>query len=353
MKPNDEAIDAARAEGKMWAKEFSRKVNQIPYWKVLRQADDKRYGYDVIAKFNNPEERDKALERLRAEAMLTAAYAAQFQSEDYAGLVKQLRFIDEDTLNIEPYSCEQLCKSAADALEAVLADRDALKAGNNELREENENLKAANRYSKDWVDNASQDIASLRDERDALAARLDLGSEEQSMTKLRIGPFLKKVRQEKQMTLRAVEEATDKEISNAYLSQLESGKIANPSPHVLYTLSLVFGVAYETLMERAGYVMPAPNRLASVEDKALVEIAMQAAYKAEYGEDMSIERAETNFVESIYKPIITAAIAAVRPHIEAAERERCAKIAETPELWVTDKPTRGCDDIAAAIRSAK
>ena len=60
--------------------------------------------------------------------IITAAYAAQLKSEDYAGLVKQLRFIDEDTLNIEPYSCEQLCKSAADALEAVLAERKSLTA---------------------------------------------------------------------------------------------------------------------------------------------------------------------------------------------------------------------------------
>ena len=58
------------------------------------------------------------------------------------------------------------------------------------------------------------------------------------------------------MTLRDVEEATSKEVSNGYLSQLESGKINKPSPHVLYTLSTVLNVDYETLMQRAGYILP-------------------------------------------------------------------------------------------------
>jgi HTH-type transcriptional regulator, competence development regulator len=75
-----------------------------------------------------------------------------------------------------------------------------------------------------------------------------------------LGPFLRKARQDVNMSLRDVEEMTGKEVSNAYLSQLESGKIAKPSPHILYTLSTVLGVAYETLMERAGYIVPAGSR---------------------------------------------------------------------------------------------
>jgi transcriptional regulator with XRE-family HTH domain len=75
-----------------------------------------------------------------------------------------------------------------------------------------------------------------------------------------LGPFLRKARQDVNMTLRDVEEATEKEVSNAYLSQLEGGKIAKPSPHILYTLSTVLGVAYESLMERAGYIVPANSK---------------------------------------------------------------------------------------------
>lgn len=69
-----------------------------------------------------------------------------------------------------------------------------------------------------------------------------------------LGAFLRKSRDDKQMSLREVEAATNKEVSNAYLSQLESGKIAKPSPHILYALSTALDVEYETLMVRAGYI---------------------------------------------------------------------------------------------------
>lgn len=45
-----------------------------------------------------------------------------------------------------------------------------------------------------------------------------------------LASYLASVRQVKGLTLREVEEATGKEISNAYLSQLERGKITKPSP---------------------------------------------------------------------------------------------------------------------------
>lgn len=71
-----------------------------------------------------------------------------------------------------------------------------------------------------------------------------------------LGALIRKARQDVSMSLRDVEEATSKEVSNGYLSQLESGKISKPSPHVLYTLSTVLSVDYETLMQRAGYILP-------------------------------------------------------------------------------------------------
>jgi transcriptional regulator with XRE-family HTH domain len=75
-----------------------------------------------------------------------------------------------------------------------------------------------------------------------------------------LGAFLKKARQDVKMSLRDVEEATGKEVSNAYLSQLEGGKITKPSPHILYSLSTALGVAYDSLMERAGYIVPKSAR---------------------------------------------------------------------------------------------
>jgi len=60
-------------------------------------------------------------------------------------------------------------------------------------------------------------------------------------------------------TLRAVEEAT--KISNAYLSQLENEKITKPSPHILHTLAEFYAVAYEVLMEKAGYIKRASEEI--------------------------------------------------------------------------------------------
>lgn len=75
-----------------------------------------------------------------------------------------------------------------------------------------------------------------------------------------LGSYLKGVRLALGLSLRDVEEATDKEVSNAYLSQLENGKISKPSPHILYSLSGALSVPYETLMERAGYIAPSSDR---------------------------------------------------------------------------------------------
>ena len=67
--------------------------------------------------------------------------------------------------------------------------------------------------------------------------------------------FLRTARDERKgLTLRAVEQAT--EVSNAYLSQLESGKIKQPSPIVLYKLSQLYGVSYADAMRFAGYPLP-------------------------------------------------------------------------------------------------
>ena len=77
---------------------------------------------------------------------------------------------------------------------------------------------------------------------------------------LGLGAYLKSLRAGARMSLRAVEEATGKEVSNAYLSQLENGRIAKPSPHILHALSEVYDVSYQKLMERAGYISPSRKR---------------------------------------------------------------------------------------------
>ena len=71
-----------------------------------------------------------------------------------------------------------------------------------------------------------------------------------------LGGLLADLRTAKGLSLRQVKEATDKAISNAYLSQLEKGKIRKPSPNVLHSLAAVYGVPYEVLMEKVGYLLP-------------------------------------------------------------------------------------------------
>ena len=74
-----------------------------------------------------------------------------------------------------------------------------------------------------------------------------------------LGALLADLRKAKGLSLREVEEAASKAVSNAYLSQLENGKIGKPSPNVLYSLAEVYGVPYDALMEKAGYLLPAEN----------------------------------------------------------------------------------------------
>src|SRR3989442_12819294 len=74
-----------------------------------------------------------------------------------------------------------------------------------------------------------------------------------------LGALLADLRKAKGFSLREVEEATGKAVSNAYLSQLENGKIRKPSPNVLHSLAKAYVVPYEALMEKAGYLLPSVN----------------------------------------------------------------------------------------------
>jgi HTH-type transcriptional regulator, competence development regulator len=67
-----------------------------------------------------------------------------------------------------------------------------------------------------------------------------------------LGEGLRLARDLRKLSLREVEEATG--ISNAYLSQLENDKVRKPSPHFLHKLAALYDIAYELLMESAGYI---------------------------------------------------------------------------------------------------
>lgn len=75
-----------------------------------------------------------------------------------------------------------------------------------------------------------------------------------------LGRYLASIRSDRGLTLRQVEEATSREVSNAYLSQIENDKIQKPSPNVLHALAEIYRISYEHLMQMAGYIPASANR---------------------------------------------------------------------------------------------
>lgn len=68
-----------------------------------------------------------------------------------------------------------------------------------------------------------------------------------------LGELLRQTRELKGLSLRDVQR--DTEISNAYLSQLETGHSSKPSPQLLHRLAVYYEFPYEQLMEAAGYLL--------------------------------------------------------------------------------------------------
>jgi transcriptional regulator with XRE-family HTH domain len=102
-----------------------------------------------------------------------------------------------------------------------------------------------------------------------------------------LGTYLANIRATKKMTLREVEEATDHEVSNAYISQLENGKITKPSPNILHKLASAYGIAYELLMQKAGYL----------KDISSMEIGSKHGRVATFANDNLTVEEEENLLE--------------------------------------------------------
>jgi HTH-type transcriptional regulator, competence development regulator len=86
------------------------------------------------------------------------------------------------------------------------------------------------------------------------------GSGDEPEVTLTLGQYLASIRNDRGLSLREVERATDKVVSNAYLSQIETDQIKRPSPNILHALAELYAVPYDILMERAGFVVPTRSR---------------------------------------------------------------------------------------------
>lgn len=75
-----------------------------------------------------------------------------------------------------------------------------------------------------------------------------------------LGQYLAAIRSDRKLTLREVEDGTNKDVSNAYLSQIENNKIKQPSPHILNKLAELYGIDFLNLMELAGYISSTDKR---------------------------------------------------------------------------------------------
>jgi transcriptional regulator with XRE-family HTH domain len=82
-----------------------------------------------------------------------------------------------------------------------------------------------------------------------------------------IGKELFRLRTLKGVSLRKVEDETG--ISNAYLSQLETGKTDKPSPGILHKLADYYGAEYMDLLKESGYLtvreQQAPKKVSDIE----------------------------------------------------------------------------------------
>jgi transcriptional regulator with XRE-family HTH domain len=70
----------------------------------------------------------------------------------------------------------------------------------------------------------------------------------------KLAALLTEARKRSGLTLRNVEARTG--VSNAYLSQIETGKIKEPSPLVLHKLAQLYRISYATALQAAGYPLP-------------------------------------------------------------------------------------------------
>ncbi len=120
-----------------------------------------------------------------------------------------------------------------------------------------------------------------------------------------LGDYLLVARFSKRMSLRKAEELSG--VSNAYISQLESGKREDPHPKILKKLAAAYNVRVSTLMEVAGYLnedFDINDENADVERKFNLARTDSAFVHGEEVPD-SLDLATKKFIVEIYNRYIS------------------------------------------------
>lgn len=108
-----------------------------------------------------------------------------------------------------------------------------------------------------------------------------------------LGTHLAAIRKDRGYSLRHVEDLTKKAVSNAYLSQVESGKIQQPSPNILHALASAYKINYEQLMGMAGYIPAGKKRGGGTpKSSALAELNLSPDEEVELLEYLQFRRAQ-------------------------------------------------------------
>lgn len=81
-------------------------------------------------------------------------------------------------------------------------------------------------------------------------------ADSEALAPKQLGQHLKRSRLAVGLTLRQVEEKTNRVVKNGYLSQIESGDIQQPSPGILWELAAAYGLDYGKLLVQAGHRVP-------------------------------------------------------------------------------------------------
>lgn len=73
-----------------------------------------------------------------------------------------------------------------------------------------------------------------------------------AVERVNLGQFLRECREALGLTLRQVEEITDRKVANATLSQVETGKLAQPSAYIVSILATAYGLDHGDVLRMAG-----------------------------------------------------------------------------------------------------